>query len=124
MPRTTVQKVRDIYDTSISDNSLTSWMDIATEFVDDIAAEDSSLSTSRLAKIEKLATAHLASAQDQRHESTSGASRSVEYQGRTGYDFRGTKHGQAAIALDPTGTLREVSVTRNSDRHVSSTGGS
>ena len=123
MPRTTVQKVRDIFDTSISDNSVTGWMDIATEFVDDIEDADSSIPTKRLAKIEKLVTAHLASSQDQRASSQSGASRSIEFQGRTGYDFRGTKHGQAAIALDPTGVLLEASIKRDSDRHIASTGG-
>ena len=122
MVRTTVQKVRNVFDTSLSDNELTSWIDIATEFVDDIEADDPDIKDSRLKKIERLVTAHLASSQDQRASSQSGASRSIEFQGRTGYDFRGTKHGQAAIALDPTGTLLSASIKRDSNRHIASTG--
>jgi hypothetical protein len=105
MPRTDSNKVDNILDTSLDSNELTSWIDIATELVDDIEAVDSSLSDKRLEKIERLTAAHLASAQDQRHESTSGASRSVEYQGDHGMGFEATDYGQRALALDPTGTL-------------------
>ncbi len=105
MPRTTVSKVRSIFDTDLSDNELTSWMDIATELVDDVEAADPSLADKRLSKLEKLVTAHLASAQDPRHESVSGASRSVDYQGEYGQNFEATSYGQRALALDPTGTL-------------------
>ena len=105
MPRTSASDVAEIFDTSLDDTSLSAWVDVANELVDDIADADPSLTESRLTKIEKLAAAHLAASQDQRHESNSGGARSVSYQGDTGMGFEGTKHGQAALALDPTGTL-------------------
>ncbi len=107
MPRTDSNKVNNILDTSLDTNELTSWIDIATELVDDIEAVDPSLSESRLEKLERLTAAHLASAQDPRHASESGASRSVEYQGEHGRGFESTDYGQRALALDPTGTLGE-----------------
>jgi len=105
MPRTTENDVSDIFDTSLDSASLSAWIGVANELVDDIDDADSSLSSSRLTKIEKLVAAHLAASQDQRHESASGGARSVSYQGDTGMGFEGTKHGQAALTLDPTGTL-------------------
>lgn len=105
MARTSESEVKDILDTNLDNTSLSAWIEVANELVDDIAAADSSLTTSRLTKLEKLAAAHLASSQDQRFESASSESRSVQYQGETGMGFKGTKHGQAALALDPTGTL-------------------
>ena len=109
MARTTVQKVRSILDTSVEDNTVTSWMDIASTLVDDIEDADPSVSDSRLAKVEKVLTAHMVSTQDQRQSSVSGASRSVEYQGETGLGINGTKYGQQAVALDPTNTLANMS---------------
>lgn len=105
MPRTTVQKVRTILDTSVDDNTITSWMDIASELVDDIDAADPDVSDSRLAKIEKVLAAHLVSTQDQRIESSSRETASVDYQGETGMHLDATKYGQQAKMLDPTDTL-------------------
>jgi len=105
MPRTTTDNVADIFDTSLDPESLTAWVDIAAELVDDIAAADPSIAEPRLTKLETLVAAHLAASQDQRHDSESGGARSVSYQGDTGMGFEGTKHGQAALTLDPTGTL-------------------
>ncbi len=107
MVRTDSNKVDEILDTSLSSNELTSWIDIATELVDDVEAAAPSLSDSRLEKIERLTAAHLASAQDPRHASESGASRSVEYQGEHGMGFESTTYGQRALNLDPTGVLGE-----------------
>lgn len=106
--RTTPSEVAKIFDTNLDTSdggSLDVWIEVANELVDDIADQDSSISSTRLTKIEKLVAAHLAASQDQRFESASAESRSVTYQGETGMGFEGTKHGQAAIALDPTGTL-------------------
>lgn len=108
MPRTTPEAVADIFDTSLDTSdggALDQWVAIANSLVDDIADADSSLDAARLENIEKLVAAHLAASQDQRHERESGGARSVSYQGDTGMGFTGTKHGQAALALDPTGTL-------------------
>ena len=106
MARTTPSDVNEVFDTSLDNTSLTAWIDIATEIVDDIADADPTIDSSRLTKIEKLVTAHIAASQDQRVDSSSRETASVTYSGDTGFaDLRGTKHGQAAIMLDETGTL-------------------
>jgi hypothetical protein len=105
MPRTNESDVRAIFDTDLDSTSLTAWIEIASEYVDDIAAADSSLSSTRLETLEKLITAHFASSQDQRIQRADRNSASVTYQGETGEGFSGTKYGQQALALDPTGTL-------------------
>lgn len=107
MPRTTVTKVRNVFDTDLSDSELTSWMDVATELVDDVANADPSLSDSRLEKIERLTTAHLASTEDQRISNASRETGSVNYQGQSGMGLNSTTYGQQAKVLDPTGQLAE-----------------
>lgn len=107
MTRTNPSDVSEIYDTELSNSALQSWIDIATEIVDDIAAEGS-VSSARLEKIEKLLSAHFASAQDQRIQSGGKESGSVEFQGETGMGLDGTKYGQQAKTLDPTGTLASM----------------
>jgi hypothetical protein len=105
MPRTNELAVEEVFDTSLATESLAAWVEVANELVDDIAEEDPSLKQSRLRTLEKLVAAHLAAAQDQRAASQSGGARSVSFQGETGMGFEATKHGQAALSLDPTGTL-------------------
>lgn len=112
MARTNPSEVAKIFDTELDTSSggaLETWVDMASDIVDDIAAKDSSISSSRLANIEKLLAAHMASGQDQRIESTSRETASVSYQGETAsMDLRGTKYGQRAIALDPSGHLSSL----------------
>lgn len=105
MPRTTVSDVQEIISTDLPDSSVSAWISVANELVDDIADERPGIDAGRLEKIERLAAAHLLSSQDQRIESASRETASVTYQGDTGMNFQGTKHGQAAIGLDPTGVL-------------------
>ena len=108
MPRTNTSDVQDIFDTDLSAASIDAWIGVATELVDDIADADSSVSSTRLVKIENLVTAHLASSQDQRVEKASRESASVTYQGETGMHFESTHYGQQALLLDPTGTLADM----------------
>jgi uncharacterized UBP type Zn finger protein len=106
MPRTTPGDVKTIFETDLSDSTIQEWIDVATLIVDDIEDADSSITNTRLERIEKLLSAHFAGTQDQRIAQTSAESKSVEFQGDTEMtDLRGTKYGQNAIALDPTGTL-------------------
>jgi hypothetical protein len=108
MARTTASDVATIFDTDLDTSDggpLDTWVEIANDLVDDIAAADTSLTSSRLTHIEKLVAAHFAATQDQRIESASQEGASVTYQGDTGMGFEGTKYGQQALTLDPTGTL-------------------
>jgi len=106
MSRASPSDVNAIFDTDLSNTTLQEWLNIATLVVDDIEDEDPSITATRLKKIETLLAAHMASSQDQRIQTTSAESKSVEYAGSTdSMDLRGTKHGQNAIQLDPTGIL-------------------
>lgn len=105
MARTTPAAVKTIFDTDLSDTAVSEWIDIATTVVDDIEAAGDNIAASRLEQIEKLLAAHYAAAQDQRISDTSRETASVTYQGETGMNLRGTKYGQQAIQLDPTGEL-------------------
>lgn len=110
MARVTPDEVANIFDTDLDTSdggSLDTWIDIANELVDDIQDVGPSISDARLEKIELLAAAHLASAQDQRIDSASRETASVNYQGKTGMDWKATTYGQRAVALDPTGTLAD-----------------
>lgn len=110
MPRTDAVDVATIFDTDLdSSGALSDWVEIANALVDDIADADSSLSSSRLEKIEKLVAAHLVASQDPRTERERVGDVTLEFQGETGMHFEGTKHGQAALALDPTGVLASQS---------------
>lgn len=108
MARTSPSDVATIFDTDLSEaagDSLDTWINIASELVDDIASADSSIGSTRLEQIEKLLAAHLASAQDPRLEGYSVGGSSGSYQGETGMHITSTHYGQQAAALDPTGTL-------------------
>jgi len=115
MARTDNQSVRATFDADfesqtgdsddISAAAVTQWIDMANDIVDDIADADSSIGSSRLTNIETLVAQHFLATQAQRASSQSGSSRRIDYQGETGMGFDGTKYGQQAQTLDPTGTL-------------------
>lgn len=105
MARASRSTLKEIYDSRLSDNALDVWLNMASDRVDDIADANSNIDSERLTDIELMLAAHYASAQDQRHERDSGESRSTSYQGETGMGIKGTKYGQRAAALDPTGIL-------------------
>lgn len=108
MARTTPSDVKNIFNTDLSDSAVSDWIDIASEVVDTIDQAEDSVTDTRLTQIEKLLAAHYASAQDQRLSSTSRETASANYQGDTGMNLMGTKYGQQAVQLDPTGTLAEL----------------
>jgi len=97
MSRTDATSVTVLFDTDLPPATVTSWIDIATEIVDDIASADSTLGSTRLEQIEKLLAAGFAEAQDPRIQQAKRESASVTYD-------RPSYMGQAA-RLDPTGTI-------------------
>lgn len=107
MPRVTATEVKEILDTSLTDAAVSTWIDIASDQVDDIAAFNGDISTTRLGNIELMLSAHYATTQDPRHESASSSSRNVSYEGETGMNLMASKYGQNAVQLDPTGLLRD-----------------
>jgi hypothetical protein len=110
MPRTNADAVAKIFDTELSTDAngeIEAWIEIATELVDDISEADSSITPTRLEKIEKLLAAHFVATQDPRAAKESGESVSITYEGDTGMRINATRYGQQASMLDPTGTLQE-----------------
>jgi len=105
MPRTDPTTVKNTFDTSLTDSAISDWITRASMRIDDVEDADPSIEDAKLKELETLVAQHLAASQDPRHESESGASRSVEFQGETGEGMKSTKYGQAALELDPTGTL-------------------
>lgn len=99
--RTDLATVKEIFDTSLSDDALAFWLNTASDDVDDVAAAGTNLTTSQLARLEALWAAHYASAQDPRHQSVSGASRSVDYDRQS--------YAEMAYQIDDTGTLEDKS---------------
>lgn len=97
MARTNDTDVQAVFDTSIGDT--TPHIEAATELVDEIAEKSPETKASRLTKIEKFYAAHLATAQDPRASSQSGASRSIDY------SEENTNYEQIAISLDPTNVI-------------------
>jgi 2-keto-3-deoxy-galactonokinase len=100
MSRTTASDVEAIFDTDMSTTALRAWIDVASDVVDEVDAAATGADAARLQRLETLVAAHLASAQDQRLASFSDSGTSGSYQGETGLGFQGTKHGQAALALE------------------------
>lgn len=97
MPRTSDSDVQAVFDTSIGDT--TPYIEAASELVDDIQEQAPSTDASKLEQIEKFYACYLATAQDPRASSQSGASRSVDYS-EDNADYK-----QVAIALDPTNVI-------------------
>jgi len=108
MPRTTQPAVQAIFDTTLSNVALDAWIGVANELVDDIADADSSIDSTRLTKIEKLLAAHFAATQEPRADRESRESASITYEGDTGMHINGTRYGQQAAILDPTGLLADT----------------
>lgn len=114
MARTNNSDVQDIFDTDLDTTALDAWIEIANEHVDDIADADSSIDSTRLTKIEKLAACHFAAAQDPRLEEYRVGDAQGSFQGDTGMYYDSTVYGQQARMLDPTGTLADVGLRKAS----------
>lgn len=99
--RTDLTTVRAIFDTRLDDDALTFWINAAYPAIDDVEAAGSGLTDAQLARLEAIWAAHLASTQDPRAQSQSGASRSIDYGDRQSYRAM-------AEQLDDTGTLEST----------------
>lgn len=97
MTRTSPSDVTELFDTDLATNVVQSWIEIATEDIDDVSDADSSISSTRLEKMEKLWTAGLMQAQDPRvsKDKVGGSSMTLEV-----VDYR-----DLAIGMDSTGVL-------------------
>lgn len=110
--RVSASEVTTNFNTDLTDAEIDAWVNTATELVDDIANEDSSIDSTRLNQIELALTRHFASAQDPRVERDSVGGSSARYQVHVGERLLSTAYGQQAVMLDPTGILADLGKPR------------
>lgn len=104
--RTTETAIKAILGSHYDGTSeLQPFIDTATLLVDDIAGSDESISLARLERIECYLSAHYYSLKDPIVQSRSTGRASGQFQGRTDLGFDGSRYGQEAKRLDPTGYL-------------------
>jgi len=103
MPRTNATDVSQVLDTSLDTGTLEAYIAAANDVVDDIADQAPATDAETLQRIERFYAAYLATAQDPRADSRSGAARSESFRDVDGDGNASYK--QVAIALDPTNTI-------------------
>jgi len=102
MSRTTPTEVSSTFDTDLSDSQLQVWIDTASDIVDTVETQDSSLTDSRLTNIERLLAQGYAAIQDPRLSSTSRETASADYQRQDEYP---NDYIWLAVSADPTGVV-------------------
>jgi hypothetical protein len=105
--RTTIPEVREIIDTTLSDEAVATYINIAYSIINaNLLA--SSIARSTLIEIERNLTAHLirASKESLTSQEKSGEV-SITYARVYTEELKYTSFGQIVLSLDPTGTLAE-----------------
>lgn len=106
--RVTALDVKQIIDTSLSDNIVTVFINTANTIVSDTLGDDTTLSTTQLEEIEKWLSAHLiASTRERQGQTEKVGDASITYQGKTGAGLDSTLYGQNVKMLDSTGKLAQ-----------------
>ena len=107
MARVTVDEVREIITTTLSDARVTVFITVANLTVTEYLG-GTALSADLLKEIERFLSAHYIILDDRRtqQQAVEGVSETVPF--HLGYSFFNTHYGQAACDLDSTGTLRGV----------------
>lgn len=106
--RTTVEDVKIIIETELTDPVITGYITSASTFVD-TALGTASLTEAVLTEIERWMTAHMIATTKERiakKEEAGGAK--IEYAGDFGIGLNGTSYGQMAMMLDTSGTLQQI----------------
>ena len=118
MPRVTSDELREIFDTSLVDDTLDTFIGIANRIVTSYLGATTLLTDAEKADVELFLSAHLASTmrdpQAQSEGVTGGAGVSITYHGKSGMGLSASLYGQQVLLLDRTGLLalqkREASV--------------
>jgi hypothetical protein len=107
--RVTIAEVREIFDTTLLDAVLTTFIGIANRLVTSYLGTTSLLTDAEKKDIELFLSAHLASTmrdpQAQQEAVTGGAGVSITYHGKSGLGLDGSHFGQTVKMLDRTGIL-------------------
>jgi hypothetical protein len=113
--RVTVNEVKRIIDTNLTDTIIEAFISGATNMVDQALEDDTDLSDDLKKEIERWLTAHMIAATRERQiESASAGSASVKYQGVTGKKLESTLYGQMVLTLDTTGRFASLGLKRAS----------
>jgi microcystin degradation protein MlrC len=105
----TIAQVKEVIDTSLTDDQITAFITMASNLVTDKLASETCLSAGAKTDIELLLSAHFLSMRDQRVKVEKTGDASFTYQGMTGMGLEATLYGQQAIALDCSGVLANLS---------------
>jgi len=106
--RTTALEVKQILDTTLSDNTVKVFITTASTIVSDTLGSDTTLSAAQLKEIEKWLAAHLiASTRERQGSREKVGDADVTYQGKTGMGLNATMYGQQCLMLDSTGKLAQ-----------------
>ena len=104
----TVEQVRAIMETSLPDSQVEAYIGSANTFVNSTLI-GKGLSDALLMELERWITAHMIALTAERTTKKEEAGTAkVEYAGQFGKSFEATSYGQMALALDTTGTLRDL----------------
>lgn len=106
--RTTVDAVKIIIETELTDPVIEGYIGSASAFVDS-ALLGAGLTETTLTEIERWLTAHMIASTKERiakREEAGGAK--IEYAGEFGTGFSSTSFGQMAVILDTSGTLKKL----------------
>lgn len=103
--RTSYSDVTNTFDTELDQSQVEDWIEVASDFVDDIQDADQTVSSGRLERIERVLSQHFCAVQDRRIESGVIGDAEVNYAGQTGMDLQSTRYGQTALMMDPTNVL-------------------
>ena len=109
--RVTAEQVMEIISTSLTEDQVNAFINMANTVVDERLA-DQNLGSDVLEQIELLLSAHFVSLRDPRAQQEKVDEYSVTYQGSTSEGLKASLYGQQAIALDTSGTLANLAKPR------------
>lgn len=101
------QNILDIMDTDLDNDQISAAINTAHELIDS-QLTNKNIPTGLLTQIEVWLSAHFAAMNDPRVRSENVAGVSSTYEGTSGMGLQGSRYGQQAIALDYTGTLKNL----------------
>lgn len=107
MPRVTVEEVRKIIDTDITDNEIQAFIATANSLVDSVLPNQG-ISEELLIEIEKWLSAHFVSIKDPRLRQLRIGEVTETYYGRGGEGLNHTPYGQQVLLLDYTGSFANL----------------
>lgn len=118
-PRVSGSDVKEILDTELTASELTPFIETAHLLINKTVTEASDalgvdVGSELLTRIELWLSAHFASIRDKRVTVEKVGPAEFRYEGQSGTRLDGTRYGQQAISIDPTGALSQMGQTRSS----------